>query len=152
MKFCQCNHWSLCTLWCKNGLTGMFTFFLQELDVTTCLCNRITSKMEKIEACSMIKFHFKGYSAQKICDEIKIPFPKSDSDISQSPPKITFISSSIFQALQPFKSRILIMLLASIFSILQFMRSNWGSRLLASSVACKKSKHTYETMFAPQCT
>ena len=28
----------------------------------------------------MIKFHFKGYSAQKICDEIKIPFAKSDSD------------------------------------------------------------------------
>ena len=28
----------------------------------------------------MIKFHFKGYSAQTICDEIKINFPKSNND------------------------------------------------------------------------
>ena len=26
MKFCQGNHLSVKTLWCKNGLIGMFTF------------------------------------------------------------------------------------------------------------------------------
>ena len=48
---------------------------------------RINCKMEKIEASSVIKILLlKGYSAQKIYDEIKIPFPKSNSAIWQSPP------------------------------------------------------------------